>query len=122
MENLKIIQITDLHIGWQDEMPYGVNVRQNYELLLSALKNEQFDFLAISGDLCFRDADVDSYQWIKRKLDLSSYKYYLIPGNHDDPDLIARVFGCKTFFINLNKTCIYFAAITMLKKRFKLKI
>jgi Icc protein len=92
---VKIIQVTDIHIGRDKEKPYGIDVRGHYLAILEELKNEDFDFLVISGDLCFRDADENIYHWIKSVTDKLEKPYFLVPGNHDSAVSMARVFNAR---------------------------
>lgn len=92
---MKIVQITDLHIGRPGEDTYGVDVRGNFEAILSSACARQPQRLIVSGDLCYRDGDASIYTWVKAKLDGTGVPYIVISGNHDDPVLMAEVFGLK---------------------------
>ena len=48
---MHLIQITDLHIGFEDEETNGVDVRNNFLKTLGAISKEQVDALIITGDL-----------------------------------------------------------------------
>jgi len=65
-----------------------------------------FERIVITGDLAFRKPSESIYNWIKNKLEKKNYNYLIIPGNHDDPDLISRVFGLK-----LNNEQLYYYII-----------
>ncbi len=93
MHNLKIIQVSDLHIGFENESPYGVDVRKNFQKIIHALSNDIFDLLVITGDICFRGGNTKTYQWIKKHVDQLNKPYLIIPGNHDNPKLISKIFG-----------------------------
>ena len=97
---MKIIQITDLHVGQAGEETFDVDVRGNFQRALSATRKLAPDHLVISGDLCFRDGERDIYQWIKGELERSALPYDIIPGNHDDPRLLAEVFGRQDLLNN----------------------
>jgi len=90
---MRIIQLTDLHVGQEGENPQGIDVRQNFLQILEKAKAQQPDLLVISGDLCFDDGDAAVYAWIKAQLDSAGLPYEIMSGNHDDPTLMARVFG-----------------------------
>lgn len=93
---MKIIQITDLHIGRADELPFGVDVRANFHKILAAVQSVPHDLLMITGDLCYEDGERDIYNWIKALLQESQLNYLLIPGNHDDTDLMVEVFELQS--------------------------
>jgi Icc protein len=85
---MRIIQLTDLHIGKENEKPYDVDVRQNFLDILEQLNKEKFDLLVISGDLCFRDPDQEIYDWIHQQLSRYSFYAIIISGNHDSNEMI----------------------------------
>ena len=90
---MRLVQITDLHIGLPEQDTYGVDVRNNFSRTLAALEKVDFDHLIITGDLCYSEGDIEIYEWIKILLDASGFDYYLLNGNHDDATMIASVFG-----------------------------
>ncbi len=92
---MKIIQLTDLHIGHEGQDTHGVDVRNNFLRLLGLLSDSNPDHLVISGDLCYRDGDRSIYVWIKEKISTLGIPYSVISGNHDDPTLIAEVFALQ---------------------------
>jgi 3',5'-cyclic-AMP phosphodiesterase len=94
MRSFTIAQITDLHLVHENEKAYGVNVRKNFESILNSIKKEieQIDHLVITGDICFQAGETSIYEWVKSKLDDLGISYSVIPGNHDDVDIMKRVF------------------------------
>lgn len=92
---MKIIQITDLHLDRKGAMPYGIDVRKNFTDILRAIRDEQPDHLVISGDLCFENGEKEIYKWVKNRLELQTFPYSLIAGNHDDPVMMAEVFDLE---------------------------
>lgn len=103
---MRIAQITDLHIGEVDERPFDVDVRSNFQSVLSVLKKLHIEHLVISGDLCLRHGEAHIYRWIKSELAKTAISYDLIPGNHDDPKLLARIFDCEN---KMHKQELFFA-------------
>ena len=89
---MRIIQITDLHIGRTDENSHGVDVRSNFLNILAEVKFAKPDYLVITGDLCLHEGHEAVYQWIKARLLKLGIPFYLIPGNHDDSALMREVF------------------------------
>jgi Icc protein len=89
---MRIIQITDLHIGTPEERPFEIDIRANFTRILKAVKAVPHDVLVISGDLCLQEGDVAIYQWIKQQLDDFQLNYLVIPGNHDDKEMMVEVF------------------------------
>ena len=66
---MRIVQITDLHVGREGEETYGVDVRANFRKILQAARQWRPEYLVLSGDLCYRDGDVAIYHWIREQLD-----------------------------------------------------
>lgn len=96
---MKLIQITDLHIGKIGDNTYGVDVRQNFLDVLEAVKKEAPDALIVSGDLCLNIGEEEVYDWIKTHLDQLAFPYRLISGNHDNPKLLAETFNLKKHLV-----------------------
>jgi Icc protein len=89
---VKIIQITDLHIDVEGELPFDIDVRQNFLKIIEKIKTLEPGHLVISGDLCYRDGDKSIYNWIKKVVDETKIPYSVISGNHDDSTLMAKAF------------------------------
>ena len=62
---MRVILITDLHIGTIGEDTYGVDVRQNFLDIKQAIQTAAPDHIIIAGDLCYMDAEESTYLWIK---------------------------------------------------------
>ena len=93
MNSIKIIQISDVHIADEGVNPEGVDVRENLLKIVKSISHEEFDFLVLSGDLCYRETKLEIYQWIKFQLKSIKKPVYVISGNHDDSGLIANEFN-----------------------------
>ncbi len=93
---MRIIQITDLHIGGPSECPFEVDVRANFLRILDEVEIAHHDLLVISGDLCYQDGEVAVYQWIRAELEKRRLEYVVIPGNHDDDQMLIEAFGLPT--------------------------
>lgn len=96
MKPFTIIQISDLHIAEEGEHPYEVDVRGNFLAVMDDLASQRMDLLVITGDLCYRAADERIYAWIRDKIDKLDIPYRVLPGNHDDPDMLAESFQGHT--------------------------
>ncbi|MFZ2898000.1 MAG: metallophosphoesterase [Saprospiraceae bacterium] len=92
---MKIVQLTDLHIGLEGQETFGVDVRGNFLKALEALRAEPPDHLVVSGDLCFQTGDREVYQWIGEQLRDFPSQVWWMAGNHDDPAEMARVYGLE---------------------------
>lgn len=89
---MRIIQITDLHVGTPEERPFDIDIRANFIKVLKAAKAVPHDLLVISGDLCLEEGDLAIYQWIKQQLDDFQFNYLVIPGNHDNKEMMVKIF------------------------------
>jgi len=92
---MRLLQITDLHIGQEGEDTYGVDVRHNFQRILQRLRNVPADYLVVSGDLCYRDGEASIYSYVRQHLDQLDLPYFVLSGNHDDPALLSAAFGQK---------------------------
>lgn len=94
-KNYKIIQISDLHLFKEKETLLNkANTYENLEKTVSYISSlkDKPDFVVVSGDLS-QDYSIESYQHIKKLLDLMQIKYYFFPGNHDDFSNLNSVFS-----------------------------
>ena len=89
---MRIIQLSDIHIDLPEENPYDIDVRKNFTDCLAKTKELNPDWLVVTGDLCNRGGDIESYNWIKTCLDNTEIPYEVIPGNHDDSRILMSVF------------------------------
>ena len=89
---MRIFQMTDLHIGQENENPNGIDVRENFLQILQRIEKYAPDSIVISGDLSYRKGDKKTYRWIRDQLAGSGYPLYVIAGNHDDASLLGSVF------------------------------
>ena len=97
---MRIVQITDLHVGQEGQETQGVDVRANFLKVRDAVQSLNPDYLIISGDLCFDNGEIPVYNWIKPHLDNLKIPYDIISGNHDDSVMLAEAFGLEAFLDN----------------------
>lgn len=84
MIDFRIIQITDLHIGGEEEYPFGVNLLANFLNTLAEVERMNPNLLVMTGDFCYKDPRRDVYEWIRPHVDALGIPYEIIGGNHDD--------------------------------------
>lgn len=101
MPNTKIALLTDLHLDLQNTTVNGCDTKTNFINSFQCISNEQPDFLIINGDICNSVGNLDTYIWLKEQLDNIAVSYHVLPGNHDDTNLIDKVFG-KDAYTNQN--------------------
>jgi Icc protein len=89
---LRIAQVTDCHLPASPELQYrGVNAYENLQRVLQKVAKFSPDLLLASGDLS-EDASAASYSALKDYFDLLNVPVLALPGNHDDPGLLAQLF------------------------------
>jgi len=91
----KLVQITDLHLYADEQMPLAwcpeLNIYPNQLLrqVLTHLSTQSLDALLITGDLA-EDATLATYQWLAQALQALNCPIYVIPGNHDDVNILQQ--------------------------------
>lgn len=90
---VKFSQITDIHLGGDYDGFFST--RENFIRLLDASFGEN-TFLIITGDLADRDFE-QNYDFIKKEVELRfGQRYAVIPGNHDEVNVLRDVFKGHT--------------------------
>lgn len=95
---MRVIQITDLHIGQEGEDTFFVDVRENFHRIITAVQERKPDYLVLSGDLCYDQGDLGIYAWVKNWVDQLQIPYEVIAGNHDNSALLAQAFDRQRDF------------------------
>ena len=85
---MNFVQITDLHIGHPPHQ-HGIDPCANLDRIVDTINMLalQPDFVLVTGDLV-ADETVESYELLNQHLDRLETPYFLLPGNHDDRDMI----------------------------------
>jgi Icc protein len=97
MAPLRIIQISDTHLfSNPDKTLVGVPTQKSLAAVLDVIKRKagQFDMMIHSGDLA-QDYAPSSYTCLAEMLSDFNVPVYCIPGNHDDPAVMADVYPCQ---------------------------
>ena len=93
--DLVLIQITDLHIFTNEDDEFsGVNSHSSLQAVLSQIKDDfpYYDLMLATGDLV-QDTEETTYKNLLEILDQVDQPIYSLPGNHDDPGLMKKVFA-----------------------------
>jgi Icc protein len=88
---LKIGQITDTHIGGEASLVQDIDVRKNFLTAYNSESMKDLDLLVISGDLA-DDFKPGAYSFIADVLKDSKVPVCVIPGNHDDVEVMKKHF------------------------------
>lgn len=89
---LKIGQISDIHIGEDENLVQGIDVRANFMKCLNSESMKDLDLLVLSGDLANENAEPGAYKYIADVLKTLNVPYCIIPGNHDQIDVMQQFF------------------------------
>lgn len=89
---LKIGQISDPHIGENECLVQGIDVRKNFLAAYNSESMKDLDLLVLSGDLANEDAEPGAYSFIANLLKGSKVPVCVIPGNHDDVKVMGKFF------------------------------
>lgn len=110
-----IVQISDCHLfGDKNTRINGANAYANLNSVLTNIKHLSLkpDLIVVSGDLS-QDCTFESYQHLANLLNKVGIKYYLLPGNHDDINVMNKVFELNwikeniDYFFELNNWLVY---------------
>jgi Icc protein len=89
---IRIVQISDCHVSADLGREYrGINPHRNLKNLMQKVKAKKPDLLLATGDLS-EDGSRESYRLLKKYLGIAGVPVLALPGNHDEPDLLADVF------------------------------
>lgn len=91
----RIVVISDIHIGPPASLPKGVDIRRRFERSLEILAQLNAQALVLNGDLALEEPNEAVYRYIKERTDALGLPTFVIPGNHDDSTLLAKVFGLE---------------------------
>ena len=95
-----LVQITDTHILPPGEVLYG-EVDTALHLRQTVSRIQRFrplpDLVMVTGDLAEK-GDEDGYRHFMELLSPLEMPVYVVPGNHDNPALMSRVFADTTYF------------------------
>ena len=90
-----IVQISDTHLFGDKNAT--INSHNSYSNLENVFNNinsltEKPELIIVTGDLS-QDCTFESYSYLHSFLQKSKIKFYLLPGNHDDVNVINKVFN-----------------------------
>jgi Icc protein len=91
-KTLKIGQISDIHIGEDENLVQGIDVRSNFLKALHSKSMKDIDLLVLSGDLANEDGEPGAYRFILEQVKDLSVPFLVIPGNHDRLETMAEFF------------------------------
>ena len=92
--SLTILQLSDLHIfaDVSDRLANVPTYRTFAEVLAFIDAHESFDYLVLTGDLA-QDEARPTYEKLREMLGPRVDRTWLVPGNHDDRELLRSVFA-----------------------------
>lgn len=90
---MRLIQITDLHHGLPGEKTRDIDVRRQLVNIITAIQAIPCDAYILTGDFCYMEPQTDIYLELRSLLNNLPQPYFLIPGNHDDPRMMFKVWN-----------------------------
>lgn len=92
LTKLKLVQVSDCHVSADPGADYrGLNASRSLERLLPAIREFQPDLILLTGDVS-EDASPAAYGRVSAMLCTLGAPVLALPGNHDDPGVMARFF------------------------------
>ena len=92
---LNILHLTDSHIySDPSNTLYGANTNQGLTDVVGAIcrSEQRFDLAVITGDLVHDEGEA-AYEALKQQLAPLNMPCYVIPGNHDRPEVMSQIFN-----------------------------
>jgi Icc protein len=91
-EGILVAQVTDCHLPSDPQHKYrGIDPHKNLQALIKKIRVMKPDLLLASGDLS-EDGGRLSYQALQKYFKPLRIPVLALPGNHDDPALLAEIF------------------------------
>ena len=104
-----LVQITDTHIEEPGKLLYGkVDTAQHLREAVREINdmNPQPDLVMVTGDLV-ENPNETSYEYFEELIAPLTAPTYLMPGNHDDPQMMLEMFGDSPCFPAVHATIQY---------------
>lgn len=92
---LKIGLISDLHIGEDENLVQGIDVRANFTKALNSGSMSDIDLLVLAGDLANENGEPGAYRYVAEQIKDLKVPVCIIPGNHDDLSVMAKFFDLE---------------------------
>lgn len=96
----RIAQVSDIHISPDSLYRFDVDTRERFINVIKDIENCAPDLIVITGDIAYKYSEKESYLWLKNFLREKSLNIAFIPGNHDNPKLIAEIFSLNNYLKN----------------------
>lgn len=93
----RIALITDLHISYEEKYPFEIDTLYNFNKVIDSIDTKVYNHIIVAGDLCFRKVDSKVYEKVFSTLNCIGMPFSVVPGNHDDSEALANVFGLNTY-------------------------
>lgn len=97
--NIRILQISDMHLfASDDQQLVGINTDESFLAVLDLAKQHSWppDYIFLTGDLS-QDSSQAAYQRLISHLEPLDIPCYVLPGNHDKPDILRDCFAQEPF-------------------------
>ena len=95
---LRIIQISDMHLFAEEgRVLLGVNTEESFQAVIDHVQQHMNnkDLIILSGDIS-QDASESAYIRVADLMKKMNVPVYWVAGNHDDPNIMARIYPYET--------------------------
>ena len=89
---MKPAQISDIHLNSDRKPLEGIDTWSHFDLVLKDAVGAGSEYLIFSGDVCNDEEDTDASRLFREAVEQYNLPYAVIPGNHDSPETIRKVF------------------------------
>jgi Icc protein len=96
---MRLVQISDTHLyASPSQTLLKLNTQQSFEAVVELLQadTKKPDIIILTGDMS-QDNSAEAYERVVKAFGKFTCPIYWIPGNHDDPELLASVFSKSKF-------------------------
>ena len=96
---MRLVQITDIHLDENGQYAAGTDVHANFARAVAWIHEQRPDAIVCTGDIMAEENSIDVARTAIRTLADAAPELHLVPGNHDDPALLAMLAseaGCES--------------------------
>lgn len=119
-EKLAIIQVTDMHLFSEDSKSmFGVRTNNNFYKVIEEIRRERAaktDLFLLTGDLSQDESEI-SYRKIVDCFETFNIPVYWIPGNHDNIEVMNKIFNQSSIFHSVNELKLQFFNILFINTK-----
>ena len=94
---MKVVLLSDLHLTpLHEKTKDGFDVNKQFFIILEHLKTIDFAHIIVLGDICYKEAEFEIYDWFFDELEQLNKPFDIIPGNHDNAEMLLKILDQPT--------------------------